>query len=91
MAMACFDSRRIAESRSLMSKEFPMRESLKVVQPGGWEGVAVATIAAKLPPRAANPPPRWIGRLLHRREPTLFQRCLALHIANASEIGGALR
>jgi hypothetical protein len=53
--------------------------------------VAVATVAARMPPVAASRPPRWIERLLHRREPTLFQRCLALHIANASEIGGALR
>ncbi len=88
-AIACFDSQRIAGARSLASKDFSMRESFKALRPG-WEGVAVATVAARLPPVTASPPPHWIGRLFNRREPTLFQRCLALHIANASEIG-ALR
>ena len=40
--------------------------------------------------RAASPPklPKrsWLGRLMGRRpEPTLFHRCLAIHIAGATE------
>lgn len=26
----------------------------------------------------------WIGRLLHRREPTTFERCLAVHMHYAA-------
>lgn len=32
--------------------------------------------------------PSLVGRLFRRQEPTIFQRCLAVHIHYASESGG---
>ena len=31
-------------------------------------------------PVARRARPAWLGRLLHRREPTTYHRCLAIHI-----------
>jgi hypothetical protein len=34
-------------------------------------------------PHAPTPRQNWLGRLLHRREATVYQRCLAVHIHHA--------
>jgi hypothetical protein len=46
-------------------------------------------MAAKLTPAGFTAkfltmsPRSWLRRLLHRREPTMYQRCLAVHIHHA--------
>jgi hypothetical protein len=53
-------------------------------------------MAAKLTPAGFTAkfltmsPGLWLHRLLHRREPTLYQRCLAIHIHHAKS-NSALR
>jgi hypothetical protein len=39
---------------------------------------------AEKPAATRAPAQSWLQRLTGRREPTLYQRCLALHIATAS-------
>jgi hypothetical protein len=46
---------------------------------------ATAVQRAEKPAASARAPAQsWLQRLTGRREPTLYQRCLALHIATAS-------
>lgn len=44
--------------------------------------------APKVRPLTGAARPSLVGRLFHRPEPTIFQRCLAVHIHHASESGG---
>lgn len=37
---------------------------------------------------AALPHPSLLGRLFHRSEPTVYQRCLAIHVHFAGNNGG---
>jgi hypothetical protein len=46
------------------------------------------TEEVKARPLAAAGRPSLVGRLFRRSEPTIFQRCLAVHIHHASESGG---
>ena len=66
-----------------------MREALKAPiapMPLDWEGLSTERVGT-----APKPPPvataNWIGRLFGRPEPTLYQRCLAVHIISASKFG----
>jgi hypothetical protein len=42
--------------------------------------VAPLNLPVSRPKTAAQPRHSWIDRLLRRQEPTLYQRCLAVHL-----------
>jgi hypothetical protein len=66
-----------------------MREALKAPTPLGWERPSseFEGQVPKPPASSTTPPAGWIGRLFNKPEPTLFQRCLAVHIITASKMG----
>ena len=66
-----------------------MHEPLETTLPGGWEGKTSVPMASSPPHKTMlKPSSLWAERWLRRRpQPTLFQRCLALHIINASRTG----
>jgi hypothetical protein len=67
-----------------------MRETFKGPVPLGWGRISSEFESqVSKPPTSSTTPPTvgWIGRLFHKPEPTLFQRCLAVHIIAASQRG----
>jgi hypothetical protein len=67
-----------------------MREALKAPTPLGWAQISPEFQSQiPKPPASSTTPPAtgWFGRLFNKPEPTLFQRCLAVHIIMASQRG----
>jgi hypothetical protein len=62
-----------------------MSKSLRTASPASWGSLPWIFERSVIPPQAR--PPKLITRLFGRRKPTLFHRCLAVHLISASHPG----